>query len=812
MSGCYHCGLPVPAGASYTVLVGGQQRQMCCPGCQAVATAIVDGGLGRFYQYRSSNAQKPESEQARAYEGYDLPEVQKDIVETTPAGRLTIRLVIGGITCAACAWLIEKHLSKQPGVESVRVNVTQHQCRVEWDPEQIRLSRIFYELAAIGYEARPLHDSQVAELRQQENKRFLQRLGLAGLGMMQTGMVATGLYFGAFQGMDADWKNLLRWVGLFFATPVVLFSAQPFFIAAWRSLKVRSLTMDVSVSLAIGLAYSASLWATLTQSGEVYFDSVVMFTFFLSLGRYLEMNVRHRNAASVENMGQLLPLVALRVEPEGDRAVPVRMLAKGDLVRIGAGDIIPCDGEVEEGRSAVIEALLTGEPQPVAKRKGDVVSAGTCNTEHPLLVRVQAVGVETRLSAILNLTEEAGSQRPRIATVADSIAGYFVAAVLLISVATALYWWQQAPAEALWITLSVLVVTCPCALSLATPSALTVAAGELQRSGFLINRSHVLETLAVADHVVFDKTGTLTSGIMSVAGVMPLADIGCEKVLALSAALELGSNHPIARAFPVEDSEERATGLQQYIGEGISGIINGTHTAIGKAEFVAQLFDQPLPPSPPVEPGQILLLLADETGLLAWIYLQDQVRPETAAVIERMARKGLKLLLCSGDRSASVEAIARDLSIPSCKGDMTPEQKLETVRQLQKEGGRVVMVGDGINDVPVLSGADVSVAMGGAADFAQIHADSVLLSGNLETLVVAIETARKARHIIWQNLGWALLYNLFALPLAVAGMVPPWAAAIGMSASSLLVVTNALRLGRAPSEAVDKEEYVKALN
>ncbi len=813
MSDCYHCGLPVPAGANYEVLINDQPQPMCCPGCQAVATAIIDGGLARFYQYRSNPAERPEADNLKAYEGYDLPELQRDIVENAPQGRLSISLVIGGITCAACAWLIEKHLLKQPGVESVRVNVTRHQCTVVWRPEEVQLSRIFYLLAEIGYEATPVHDPRVTELRQRENRRFLQRLGVAGIGMMQTGMVAIGLHFGSFQGMEEGWQYLLRWVSLLFATPVVLFSAQPFFKAAWRSLKVRTLTMDVSVSLAIGLAYLASLWATLARTGEVYFDSVVMFTFFLLLGRYLEMNVRHRNAVNVENMGQLLPMVALRVEPDGDKAVPTRVLAEGDLIRVGSGEIIPCDGDVEEGRSAVVEALLTGESVPVVKDRGDSVSAGTCNTAHPLLVRVTAVGQQTRLFSILKLTERASSERPRVAALADGIAGYFVAIVLIISAATAFYWWQHAPDEALWITLSVLVVTCPCALSLATPSALTVAAGLLRRRGFLINRSHVLEILADADHIVFDKTGTLTDGKMTVAGVTPVGDIGVEQSLSLAAALELGTNHPIAEAFRDFAREQSATAVEQHIGAGISGIIDDKRVAIGKPEFVAELFEIKLPPNPPAEPGKLILLLADETRALAWIYLQDQVRAEAAGVVDHLVCSGLEPILCSGDRSKSVAAIARKLSILDWHGDMSPEDKLETVRRLQKQGGKVVMVGDGINDVPVLSGADVSVAMANAADFAKIQADSVLLSGNLESLAVAVDIAKKTRQIIWQNLSWALIYNLFALPLAVMGMVPPWAAAIGMSASSLLVVSNALRLGRSKQPSWSQQmTYVRALD
>ena len=784
---------------------------MCCPGCQAVATAIVDGGLGRFYQYRSANAVRPEADEARTYEGYDLPEVQAEIVESVDEGLLRVRLVLGGITCAACAWLIEKHLQKLKGIRSIRVNVTQHQCSVEWSGEELPLSRIFSELASIGYEATPVHDEHVREVRQQENRRSLQRLGVAGLGMMQAGMVAVALYAGAFQGMEAIWETLLRWVSLFFATPVVFFSAQPFFRAAWRSLKFRTLTMDVSVSLAIGLAYVASCWATLTRSGEVYFDSVVMFTFFLLLGRYLEMNIRHRNAANAENMGQLLPLIAQRVAADGNTAVPVRTLKTGDRVLISAGDIIPCDGEVIEGRSAVVESLLTGESEPVSKASGDIVSAGTCNTEHPLQIKVTAVGVKTRLSAILSLTDQASSDRPRLVAMADSISSYFVAAVVLISIISAAFWWQYSLQDALWVTMSVLVVTCPCALSLATPAALAVATGELRKRGLLISRGHVLETLALANRIVFDKTGTLTTGNMTVASVIPLSNMQAEQVLPLVAAMEAGSNHPIGKALSDVGQQSQAVDIQQHIAEGVSATIDGLEYGFGRAEFVVNRFGHKLPCLPEAEPGQLLLLLASRDEILAWIVLQDQLRVAAGRITGELTAEGLEPVLCSGDRRESVSAMAQKLSIATWFGGMSPADKLRVVRDYQNQGDKVVMVGDGINDVPVLSGADVSIAMGSAADFAQIHADSVLLSGNLGTLTAAVALARKTRRVIRQNLAWALLYNLMALPLAVMGMVPPWAAAIGMSASSLLVVSNAMRLGRGGSKPVNEVEYKGAI-
>ncbi|MDX2350491.1 MAG: heavy metal translocating P-type ATPase [Porticoccus sp.] len=794
LESCYHCGLLVPANASFTVVIDGESRDMCCPGCQAVATAICDGGLSRFYQYRSSNASRPDLTKQAALEAYDLPEVQADYVEQLGNGHRQIQLLVGGITCAACAWLIEHHLKKQPGVVAVRVNVTNHRAMVEWDADQIKLSQLLSGFLAIGYDARPASDEEARQLRQHENRRFIQRLGVAGFGMMQAGMLAVGLYAGAFQGMDPEWQNYLRWVSLIFALPVVLFSAFPFFQAAWRNLRFAHLTMDVPVSLAIGLAFTASCWGTVTRSGEVYFDSVAMFTFFLLLGRYLEMRVRHRNDTHAEGMGQLLPPTTVRLSEQGEEAVPVKALQPGDLIRVAAGDTIPCDGEIHEGVSSVIEAVLTGEQMPVCKQQGDLVSAGTVNSESPLLVRVSAVGHQTRLSAILKLVEKAKTEKPVQVALADRVASHFVLAVLLVALVVALWWWQHQPDQALWVVLSVLVVTCPCALSLATPAAMAVATGELRRRGFLVSRGHVLEVLSSADQLIFDKTGTLTLGNMSIAHVVPLAEVPAERLLKLAAGLESGSLHPIARAFSDIADKALVRDVTQQVGAGISGTVENTQYAIGQPSYITELFGFIAPDLPTVASGQLPLLLADKNRPLGWVLLQDELRPGAACAITRLRAQGIEVSLLSGDRQATVDEMAEKLGITERCGGMSPEQKLAEANRLQKAGHRVIMVGDGINDVPVLSGADASVAMGDATDFARIHADSILLSSNLDTLPKAITLARKTRRVIQQNLGWALCYNLLALPLAAAGMIPPWAAAIGMSVSSLLVVLNALRL------------------
>lgn len=799
--GCFHCGLDVPPHTHLSLEIDGQPRRFCCLGCQAVASAIVDGGLENFYRYRTDNNPRP-NEHSVNFAVYDLPEVQEEFVyvlgNNADSGHLKqAQLLLEGISCAACVWLIEHHLGKLTGVDSVRVNATTHRCLVSWDSEQLKLSDIMSELAHIGYQPIPATEDQHQQLREKENRTALMRLAIAGFGMMQVGMVAVALYSGA----DAGWEVYLRWLSLLIATPVVFFSARPFFAAAKRSLLARHLTMDVPVSLAIGGAYIASCWATVFGGGEVYFDSVSMFTFFLLWGRYLEMRARHRNGIDTDRLAQLLPATATRWSEDGEwLAVPLKQIRAGDRVLISSGTSVPCDGRVLDGHSSVVETLLTGEPDAVEKTVGDQVIAGTLNTDSALQIEVTATGQNTRLSAIERLVEQAQQDKPTQVAVADKLAGYFVAAVLVVSALVALIWWQIDASHAFWVTLSVLVVTCPCALSLASPTALTAAVSWLRQHGLLVTRGHVLEGLPKIQRVIFDKTGTLTMGAPQVVEVRrassqaenhaPLTDQQKQQYLNVCAALETGSTHPIAQAFePYSDSGVTATDVRQTTGEGVSGTIEGQHYALGKPEFVCG--DLVLPEAE----GQ-WLLLGSEKEPVAWIRLQDRLRDSAQPMIAALQSRGLSVELLSGDGESEVGRVAKELGFSLWQARQSPDQKLAYIQQLQEQGEKVLMVGDGINDVPVLSGAFVSVAMGGATDLAQTRADSVLLGSDLMALERAFDCAAFTRRVIRQNLFWALCYNVTALPLAAAGLVPPWAAAIGMSASSLVVVGNALRISR----------------
>ena len=797
---CFHCALPVPNNSSFQVEIDGVMRDMCCPGCKAVAEAIINGGLSHFYQHRtvsSPTAQNLIPEALESLSIYDQKEVQQSFISSesnsNPDQRQT-SLILEGIVCAACVWLNERHVNQLPGVLEFRVNYSTHRASVKWDETQIRLSDILKAIASIGYAAHPFDAGRQEKIYKQERSQALKRLAVAGLGAMQVMMLAVALYAGAAQGMEAKLHDFLRWVSLIIATPVVFYSARLFFIGAWRDLRHYQLGMDVPVALAIGSAYAASLWATVTTSGEVYFDSVTMFTFFLLAGRFLEMAARHRAGQAAEELVKLIPAMATRVTDMGETVVAVADLVVGDVVQVKPGESIPADGIVTEGKSSVDESLLTGESLPLNRTQGDHVIGGTVNIESPILIEVEKVGEETVLAAIQRLLNRAQSEKPHLATLADRVAGVFVAVILILALVVGYWWMQHQPDRAFWVVLSMLVVTCPCALSLATPAALTAATGTLTRLGVLTTRGHALETLSKVTHVVFDKTGTLTTGRLSVDGINVVADYSETECNEIVARLESVSEHPIAKVLSsLSDKKLEMTNISAVMGQGIEATINGEVYRVGQQSYVIELSQAEMQ-SFAIRSGLSQIFFGNTNGLLAVYELSDTIREGAAETIDYFKTQGLKPVLYSGDSEAAVKQVSDTLAIEDYRARMKPEDKLFAIKALQQKGAVVAMIGDGVNDAPVLAAAQVSVAMGSGTQLAQASADMVLLSEQLLHLPHAFEMADATLKIIRQNLSWAILYNIIALPLAASGMVAPWMAAIGMSASSLIVVLNALRL------------------
>ncbi|MFC3607035.1 heavy metal translocating P-type ATPase [Stutzerimonas tarimensis] len=792
---CFHCGLPVPAGGHFRAVVLGEARDFCCPGCQAVAEAIVKGGLENYYQHRSETSLNPDSlPQVLSDELalYDREDVQQPFVEHQ--GELaSTSLLIEGISCAACGWLIERHLRGLDAVSEAHLNLSNHRLQVRWSDSRMPLSALLSELRRIGYAAHPYQPDLAVQHTARENRRALRQLGVAGLLWMQV-MMATMATWPEFnldltEGMD----SILRWTALLLTTPIVFYCCTDFFRGALRDIRTRHLSMDVSVSLAIGGAYVAGIWSTITGRGELYFDAVGMFALFLLAGRYLERRARERTVAATAQLVNLLPASCLRLERDGQsQRILLRELHIGDRVLVQPGTLIPADGRIVSGLSSVDESVLTGEYLPLPRQVGDSVTAGTLNVEGPLTIEVQALGDDTRLSAIVQLLERAQADKPRLAELADRVAQWFLMIVLVVASMVGMVWWQLDPDRAFWIVLALLVATCPCALSLATPTALTTATGSLHKLGLLLTRGHVLEGLNQIDTVVFDKTGTLTEGRLTLSRVEPLAELDADTCLALAAALENRSEHPIARAFG--RAPQPAETVLSIPGRGLQGIVEEQVLRIGQPTFVAEGYAG-TPPEIPGTQGQ-WLLLGNAHGPLAWLVLDDRLRDDAPALLDACRRQGWHTVLLSGDSSPMVEQIAAELGIERAEGGLTPDAKLVRLQALQAEGRTVLMLGDGVNDVPVLAAADISIAMGSATDLAKTSADAVLLSNRLDSLVQGFLLARRTRRIIVENLTWASLYNGLILPFAAIGWVTPLWAALGMSLSSLLVVLNALRLSR----------------
>ncbi|OEC36373.1 Cu2+-exporting ATPase [Pseudomonas cuatrocienegasensis] len=792
---CYHCGLPVPAGSTWHAQVLGETRALCCPGCQAVAEAIVAGGLEHYYKHRSETAANPQDLPQILPDElalYDRADVQQPFVQQQ--GELSETcLLIEGISCAACGWLIEKHLRATPGVESAHLNLSNHRLQVRWADSQVPLSSLLTSLRRIGYAAHPWQADAAAEQLTQENRRAMRQLGVAGLLWMQVMMASMATWPEFNVDLTPELDSILRWTSLFLTTPIIFYCCGQFFRGALRDLRTRHLTMDVSVSLAIGGAYAAGIWSTVTGVGELYFDAAGMFALFLLAGRYLERRARERTAAATAQLVNLLPASCLRLAADGQsQRILLSELRTGEHVLVPPGALLPADGLILSGQSSVDESVLTGEYLPQPRGVGDTVTAGTLNVEGPLTVEVQALGDATRLSAIVRLLERAQSDKPRLAEIADRVSQWFLFIVLIAAAVVGAVWWQIDSERAFWVVLALLVATCPCALALATPTALTTATGSLHRLGLLLTRGHVLEGLNQIDTLIVDKTGTLTEGRLTLSAIHPLRELDSDTCLALAAALENRSEHPIAKAFG--RAARAADKVDSQPGLGLQGSVDGRTLRIGQAAFVCALSGQETLQIPG-EHGQ-WLLLGDTQGPLAWLVLDDRLRDDAPALIAACHARGLDVQLLSGDSSPMVAEVARQLGIKQAYGGMTPDDKLAHLRNLHAQGRRVLMLGDGVNDVPVLAGADISVAMGSATDLAKTSADAVLLSNRLDSLVQAFAMARRTRRIIIENLAWASLYNGLVLPFAALGWITPIWAAFGMSVSSLLVVLNALRLTR----------------
>ncbi len=790
---CGHCGEPVPKGLELFATIGGSEQPMCCHGCQTVAKLIENSGLGRYYDFRDALPERPESTELSQEDflAWDRSAVLDHHARRLGNGEVELALVLENVHCAACAWLIRRFLGELPGVISLQVDIADGRANLRLDPARTPLSEVAARLAALGY--RPHLDSPEAGRDRDREQRhdMLKALVVAGLGMMQVMSFALAGYIGAMQDIDPTSERFFQLISMVVAVPVALYSGQIFYRSAWRTLKSGRMGMDVPVALAMLLALFSSIVITWADAGETYFDSVVMFIFFLLLGRYAVLVARQKAGRLHSALARALPTQVRRLTGTGSELVSLIELEVGDRIQASAGETIAADGTVLSGQAQIDESLLSGESLPRRRDAGDQVMAGSLIRDGQVEFRIDRLGQNTTLSGIVRLLDQARQFRPRMARLADRIAGYFVTVVLAAAAVAGLVWWQIDPSQALPVALAVLVVSCPCALALGTPVALASATRGLARLGILIHRPDALENLPRLTHLVFDKTGTLTESRPLLSETRAAAGVDPARAQRLAGRLERISRHPLSLAFSRFDDGGAVSDATAVTACGVSGGIDGVDYRLGKAAFIAEQIGEPV-----AEPGPgQWLALADDQRVLAWFHLDLPLRQGARQLIEQLQASGKTLWLASGDRRANVEAMAGSLGIEHFRAELSPQDKLELVRKLQSDGARVAMIGDGINDAPVLAGADISMALAEGADIARTQADLVVTGSSLDRLASALALAPRVRRVIIQNLCWALGYNLLALPFAMAGLIPPWLAAIGMSASSLIVVLNARRLG-----------------
>ena len=817
---CFHCGLPVPAGGRWHGPLLGETRDFCCGGCQAVAQAIAESGLDRYYRLRTANAPTARPDEGAEDRFFDRTELQDSFVHRD-GGLCEASLMIEGIRCAACLWLNEERLRALPGIVEVAPNYAGQSVRVRWEASRLALSEILAAVRSIGYRARPLDPRHRAGIEAGARRRDAARLVFAGvLGMMVMNLALASYLVG---GPDAGgrlplWEAFGRWCSLVATVVLLAYPGQDFFLGAWRELRRRRAGMDAPIVLGLVTAWAGSAWATARGAGPVYFDAIAMLVFFVLLARAFETRARLAAAAALDRLAVVQPAAARRVGAGGlETEVAAADLSAGDRIRVLPGEVVPADGVLLHDAASFDEAVLTGEPWPRTRKHGEPVVAGSRPCGGPVLLRVTRAARDSTLAEIRRLLEEGLASRPRFVELADRLAARLVLLVLGISGATAGWWLVHDPARALPSTVAVLIVTCPCALALATPIALAIAAGRFAGIGVLPARLAGIEQLARADTAVFDKTGTLTLATPRLESVHPTGNLDRDAALSITAALEAGSTHPVARAIACAvESAVPAEEREDHPGEGVAGTVRGERWWVGSQDFALGSRAMPVALAEDLglarERGRLAAVLTDRAGRAALFTFAEELRPGAETIVERLGRAGVRrAVVLSGDAPGPVGRLARSLGFAESNGAMTVEAKLAWIRAQERSSARVLFVGDGLNDAPTLAAAGVSVSFAEAPQVSRLASDFVILGRNLMALGAARRIAMRSRRILAQNLGWALGYNVLSIPLAACGLVPPWVAAVGMSASSLVVVANALRLSRpADGERLSEEGASRA--
>jgi Cu2+-exporting ATPase len=800
-SKCFHCAEPLN-GSTLCARVDNAPQAVCCAGCLAAAEWIDGVGLQDFYRYRSGPIGRPVASQPN--DSQSEQDAWAAFAQTDVADRFvrhndqtdTIDLVVDGLRCSACSWLIDRSLHSIEGVCDVQVNAATGRAHIAWTPNAQTLPTMLRLIASLGFTPHPTDAAIGANMQRTERNKSLKRLAVAAFGMMQVMMFAIASYSADInhEVIDAELANFFRLTSLVITAPVLFYAGAPFITNALRSLRLRTISVDVSVSAALLLAFAASVWNSLGGHGEVYFDSITMFVFFLTLGRFAEMSVRHRSTGVADALAHHLPAIAHRLQGESQIDVATSTLQTGDLVLVRTGEIAPCDGLITEGITRMDESLLTGESIAIERSVGDRVLGGGLNIGAPIRLRVLASGNDTVIANVASLMQRAQAQKPSASRLTDAAAARFVRHVFVGAVVVCVLWLLVDPSRAFSATLAVLVVACPCAFSIAMPATFSAATAKLARLGILVVRIDAIEALAKIKHCVLDKTGTLTQGRMRIEHTVFNDNTTNQDVLAVAAALERYSEHPIARAFTEHYTDRVVTDVNVHAGRGVEGIIDGIRYRIGSLSFVHELCGKHLTLDMEATIANTSIALVSEHEMLATFSLGDSLREGAGGLAAQLDSLQISSEILSGDSTHAVAAVASECKIDSFTARRLPAEKLAHIQERIDRGLTVMVVGDGINDAPVLGAADVSIAMGHGAALAHASADMILVNEHLTVLPEAIAIARRAVSVTRQNLFWAAAYNLTALPLAAMGLIPPWIAAVGMSLSSIGVILNAMRV------------------
>ncbi len=817
-SHCYQCGLPNNETEHITKQILGTERYFCCHGCKGIAELIVSTFNEDYYRLREKPDASFASEITRLsleqIANFDRTEVQLDFIRHPDPDKQNIveaYLLLENIRCAACIWLNERHIRQLKGVQKVRVDYTSQQAYIIWDEQQIKLSEILKAIASIGYSALPFDPEHREKLiKEQKRKNSTRLLFTALLGMEVMAHAIATYWMGGFDsaGQLQLWEKIGRWTDLLVVSIMLVYSGADFYISAWRDIKNKHAGMDLPIVIGLSSAYIGSLIATIRQQHDVYFDSIAMFIFLMLAARIYELKGRLVAANALDRLLKIIPKTANRIlinQSNRIEEILITEIAEGDIVLVYPGEIVPLDGKIISGKSSFNESHLTGEMMPVVHQVGDDIINGSCNIDQPIQLEVSKTYSQSTLFNVFKLMEKGSSTRFNYTPLTEKFAQWFVWAILMIAAISVLFWSLVSPSQVLPVTIAVLIVSCPCALALATPVAVSLSSGILASDGILSINMKAMENLAQAETFVFDKTGTLTLGKpVLIDNIVPTTKITFDEkkhLLNIAVSLEWTSEHPIAQAFkrsspicPYQMSHHT-----NFPGQGVAATINKEQWKIGKLSFCCPKQQQDPDMLQQIEQARsqiyIPVFLSKNDSLMGYFLLKDPLRASAANIVPALKRLGVKhFYILSGDNSANIAPIASELGIGKFYGSMSPQDKLDWIQSEQSSGHRVVMIGDGINDAPILTAADASISFSEASDLAKINSDFVILGQNINLVPKLYERAKKNRAIIIQNLTWAIVYNLVAIPFAFIGWLPPWGAALGMSLSSFIVISNSLRL------------------